>query len=365
MKLVCEKDRLKVRSTGALSARQMAGIIGMLESSAVIFRYDMGRRRDAGRRLKFGTVQMATILLFMEAKKLTFEGLREMAGKRGGQVVLKNLGMPVGPDGRYVLPSDGWLSEFRNHAYPEIRAELEAEIRRAVMERYEGVPKVITVDSTPLEASRYSEWADFNPHYRIRMGKAHIVMVNGVPIASVITNGNAGDNPGLLRLLGCFDGTRLRDARFLSDGGYASHESYLGVFRATGLVMSSNTGSNGRIHADAEWRNVVRRYNRLSRFEGFVPAKRATPGFVLRFLAAHGEAELAGWALRNLDIHRPEAVRAADAKARHVCETVHRAMKRWVDLDVRGLWRRYAGVRCCFRILVCTLLCLAFRAYDC
>ena len=364
MQLVAENERIGTRSTGRLSARKLSPVIRMLETSAVIRDHDRRRRDGAGRKLKFSTLELVVLLFYMEVKQLTFDGLRELLEGRGGQRILANLGMHRGPDGRYALPSDGWLSEFRNHEYPLIRLELEREIRDSVLERYRGERKVITVDSTPLEGSRYSPWA-YNPHYEIRMAKAHMVMVNGIPVISSFTDGNGYDNNEFLALLDRFDGARIRDARFVSDGGYCSRETYLKTFLRTGCLMSSNIRSDASIHKDALWGNVLRRYGRLYREHGFVPTAWTTPGFIINFLAEHGEGKLAGWALRNLDVMRPDAVHREDARARHVCETVHHAMKRWVSFDVRGLWRKYAEVRNYFRILVCTLLCILFKAYDC
>ncbi|RXG33371.1 transposase, IS4, partial [Methanohalophilus sp. WG1-DM] len=34
----------------------------------------------------------------------------------------------------------------------------------------------VKTDSTPLEASRYDRYADYNPHYKCKMDKAHITM---------------------------------------------------------------------------------------------------------------------------------------------------------------------------------------------
>lgn len=36
--------------------------------------------------------------------------------------------------------------------------------------------------STPLEASRYDEHADYNSHYACKMDKAHITMIGTYPI---------------------------------------------------------------------------------------------------------------------------------------------------------------------------------------
>ena len=38
------------------------------------------------------------------------------------------------------------------------------------------------LDSTPLEASRYDFFSDFNPYYGCKMDKAHITMIGTFPI---------------------------------------------------------------------------------------------------------------------------------------------------------------------------------------
>ena len=49
------------------------------------------------------------------------------------------------------------------------------------------------IDSTPLEASRYSPYAFFHPHYGIRMSKAHIFSACGLPIYLMFSEGNEDD----------------------------------------------------------------------------------------------------------------------------------------------------------------------------
>ena len=355
-------ERVEVRSTGRLSAKGLHPLIGMLESSEVLSRFDRNRERD-NRRMKFTAPQMMTVILYMEIKKLTFESLGEKLDGRGGQVVLKNLRMPRGPDGRYMRPSDAWISQFRNHEFMYFCRELEREISELVKSQSGGIRMVITGDSTPMEASRYSEWADFNPHYRIKMAKDHIVMINGVPLMHRITNGNRADNPEMRRLVEGFDGTRL-NGLFLLDGSYDSWETYIDIYQRTGIVMSGNAGRNGVFHKEATWDRVLRRYNRLNKEPNFKPSSTATPDFIIRFLANHGERELAGWFLRNLDLARGRTIHSEHARIRHVCETVHRAMKRWLNFDVRGIHRRYVGAHTRQKTMFCQLLCMLFKPYE-
>ena len=319
-------------------------------------------RKPGCRELKFTAVQMMTMVFYVEIKKLDVPGYIETFSGRGSQIILRNLGMPKDGRGRYIAPSVGWLSDFRNKEWRKFRKALEEETREAVLAMSEKT--VYTVDSTPVEASRYSAWADFNPHYRIRMAKAHIVMVDGIPAYHRVTNGNKGDNPEFLKILDEMGTGSVPSAAIHADGGYDSAETYTKVFLSTGKVMRGNPGCNAVFHKEYGWDNMLRRYARLHREDGFVPTPQVSRGFVLRFLAGHGQDEAVGWFLRNLDICRGSKARADGARRRHVCETVHHGMKRWVDLTVRGLCRRYVGTRVSLRIFVCTILCVLFKPYS-
>lgn len=359
-----DKHVFEIRSTGRITAKKMQPFIDILRSSEILDRYDRIRSRDKGY-LKFDSVCMMTIVSFIEMKKLTFAQYRSMIAGAGGQRILKNLGMPIGSDGRYMSPSDGWISQFRNHEYKFFKNELNDELQQSILKRFrEGDASItLTVDSTPLEASRYSDWADFNVHYGIRMAKSHIVMISGHPLFNMFTNGNKGDCPEFIEMLQRYDTVPLKNARFLSDGAYASHEAYLEVFLKTGTVMSSNIREDGIFHEEATYPKLVGLYNKLFREPDFKPLKQITPEHMLRYLASHGQGEKVGWFLRNLDLMRGDRIHRQDALDRHVCETMHHAMKRWVNFDVRGLQRKFAAVRTELRLFVCTILSFIFKPY--
>lgn len=357
------EQRVKIRSTGRLSAKKMLPLREMLESSQTLYDYDRQRARPYGE-LKFSAVDMMIICLFMEIKKLTFEGLTEALDGRGGQVVLKNLGMPKGKNGRFQRPSNAWISTFRNHDYMYFRHELDRELRDTVLPKGRKNHVLLTCDSTPAEASRYSKWAQYNVHYEVRMCKVHIIMADGVPLVWDVTNGNASDNPEFRKLLKRLDGARMTDSYMLTDGGYDSFESYADVYSSTGLVMSSNNGVNAVFHEEATWNKLLRLYNGMSKETDFKPSKYVSKDYILKFLMRHGHRERVGWFLRNLDMRRGKEIHREHARRRHVCETVHRAMKRWLNFDVRGLWRKYAGRRLMLKMVFCTMLCMFFQPYD-
>ncbi len=216
-------------------------------------------------------------------------------------------------NGRYIRPSNEWITDFGNHDRAYFRHELRVEVTELVTSRNSGYT-IYTYDSTPLEANRYSEWADYNVHYGINMVKEHIVMKDGKPLLFTIANDNKGDNPDLKKLL---EGTN----------SYDSHKAYVNVYLKTGLVMSGNPGLDAVIHKEAPWENVVKRCSRLHRFNGFESISVTTLDFIIRFLAKHGEREIAGWFLQNLDIMRRKSIHAEYTRLRHLCETMHRARR--------------------------------------
>lgn len=98
--------------------------------------------------------------------------------------------------------------------------------------------------------------------------------------------------------------------------------------------------------------------------DGYDPYRKGDMDFMLRFLCRHGREELVGKHLRDRSMRMNEA--EADGMARnvrHVCETMHRAMKRWVDFSIFRLVRRTKEARIRCRFLCLQLLSLLFRGY--
>lgn len=188
-------------------------------------------------------------------------------------------------------------------------------------------------------------------------------MVNGIPLYWTLTNGAKGDNPEFRRMLAEMDDAAIPQAEIHADGGYDSWETYSDVFLRTGKVMAGNPGCDAVLHPEYGWKNLLRRYNGLHRERGFIPSGNAQPAFIIRFLANHGHKEAAGMFLRNLDLVRGKKARAENARRRHICETVHHGMKRWVDFTVRGLHSRHVGAGIFLKLFVCTLLCVLFPPY--
>lgn len=367
MLLTQQYSYVQRRSTATLSVKGFGRIVDLINDSETVRTY--GRQHEPKRGRKFPIAAMVSLLVYGECKGLGPHELEEHLEARGGPHVMDVLGFNRGKDGRFLAPKHSWISWFKNNVFSEFRDGLEAEISEKVLQRArEEGGLVFTADSTPLEASRYSKWADYNGHHRICMAKAHLIMVNGRVLDFLFTNGNCGDNPAFLRLLERMDLADVRNGKmracFLADGAYDSAAAYAAVYKATGLVLNTNVGVDAVLHEEGEWENLVRRYQRHRKDEGYRCASDCTKDRIIRFLINHDDSERAGWCLRNMDMKRPSKMRKEMAKGRHICETAHHGMKRWVDHTVRGLHSRYIGHSLALKTMTCQLLSLIFRPYT-
>ncbi|RZB29414.1 MAG: hypothetical protein AEth_01231 [Candidatus Argoarchaeum ethanivorans] len=90
--------------------------------------------------------------------------------------------------------------------------------------------KEAKLDSTPLEASRYSKHSDFNPHYNCKMDKAHITMIGTYPVFMTYTNGLAGDFISLTSHIDDFLRMKAEIDEYRLDGSYDSFLNHAAIW---------------------------------------------------------------------------------------------------------------------------------------
>ncbi|MBR2093275.1 MAG: hypothetical protein IJ904_04430 [Candidatus Methanomethylophilaceae archaeon] len=120
-----------------------------------------------------------------------------------------------------------------------------------------------------------------------------------------------------------------------SDGAYPAFYNYAEVFCKLGVVMASNTSTSSVVHVDRSIGYIRGLYS--SKWRDSEYRSKASPRYMLNMLCRKEDAEKVGQFLRNLDMGRGREIAARYAKDRHVCEMVRRAMKRWMNFDVRRL----------------------------
>jgi len=96
--------------------------------------------------------------------------------------------------GNFVIPSASNVHDF---AYNRLRLDGFTRIMQLIgaiacqnIQNGRGM-----VDSTPIEASRYDNYAKFNPHYFCKMFKMHIFHLDEFPLYEIFSEGNDPDAP--------------------------------------------------------------------------------------------------------------------------------------------------------------------------
>lgn len=107
------------------------------------------------------------------------------------------------------------------------------------------------VDSTPLEASRYSPYATFNPHYKMWMAKAHIVSTAGYPLFMIFSEGAEDDGKYGHLLVNEVKKMNPEFKSFLCDGGYDSFLMYAEIFGELGARPIIRIRDTAVIHPEA------------------------------------------------------------------------------------------------------------------
>ncbi|CAJ0596548.1 unnamed protein product [Cylicocyclus nassatus] len=122
--------------------------------------------------------------------------------------------------------------------------------------------KNLIVDSTPLEASRYSD-ANFNSHYKIFMSKAHIVSFCGYPLYMRYSNGNDNDAPFGRELIRHISEMKPEAKYFLADGGYDNKQMYADIVQLLHTTPIISFREDAVIDKYAEPDAIDRRINKL------------------------------------------------------------------------------------------------------
>ncbi len=366
-----EDDRIQDRRLIGNLPRILATIRGMLESSEVIARAQMERDRRSKRQY-YSVIDLFLSYVVMLALGMGYDEVRHQLQ----DAYCEAIGLPRDPNGEWRRPSGSTICEFRRDVVDRISDELSMEIAVAMMDRVDVVRRgqgyiVVSIDSTPAQASRYDFDAEYNGHYRIRMDKMHIIMIDGHPLFMVPTDGNVGDNVPARELLARFGEAMSRtglegdDLKLMADGAYDSFRTFVDAYSILGLRLRCRIRDDAVIHEEASWPAVQARYCGMHRERGYDPHRKNDEAFVLHFLERHGERELVGMYLRDRELERmrgqiSDGVRDTD---RSVCEVVHHSMKAWIDCSTVKIRHRTRHIVLKSRFLVVQLLSLAFKGY--
>jgi len=351
MLLFSDVSRIEARSTKELSIDELSLLRAELDTSKAIAEAEKDRRPKRGG-VVYPIVSLILLAMLKEIRGQTYNG------------VLKDLdNHDLICLGLKKRPSVGTLCHFMTRVLPKYCDSIGDEISEAVLKVMDI--RIFTIDSTPLEAGRYNYDAKFNPHYEIRMDKSHILMASGFPLKQIHTDGLAEDCPRARLLVDRMRGIgydRREGDILLTDGAYDNFVLYADVWMATGTVMACNHAVNARFHADVDDARILKEFNSLRGVNGYDPEMKHDMDSVLRFLCQNGRREIVGIYLRNISMLNSEEYDGKDTR-RQVCESAHRAFKRWMQFDIRGLRKATRKVRIKCRFLFLQLLSTLFKGY--
>ena len=229
------------------------------------------------------------------------------------------------------IPSPATLHHFVKYRLGEDGLD---EIMFKIGKKISKTTKIIDAktDSTPLEASRYDKYADYNPHYNCKMDKAHITMIGTLPIYMTHTKGTAHDSPELKKHIDALVKMEVDIDTYALDGGYDSFRNHADIWYKLNAKPVIAYSSDSKIHCEGTVERVDHWVNKMWKLGGSVHMRY---GEKLRFLYENGREKQVGMHLRNSNIE--DEGFDDNYSLRGECERVHNHIKRTMKFDIRGI----------------------------
>ncbi|RZB32827.1 MAG: hypothetical protein SRB1_01269 [Desulfobacteraceae bacterium Eth-SRB1] len=155
------------------------------------------------------------------------------------------------------------------------------------------------LDSTPLEASRYDQHSDFNPHYGCKMDKAHITMIGTYPVFMTYTNGLAGDSISLTSHIADLLRMKAEIDEYRLDGSYDSFLNHAAIWYRLKAKPLISLPVDAVINKEGELGRINHWANKMWKFGG---SKHTKINKKLKFLYKNGRQEQVGMYLRNQNL---------------------------------------------------------------
>lgn len=231
----------------------------------------------------------------------------------------------------YVIPARSTLHHFVKYRLKEEGFERLMEIVGTMICRESGVGVGI-IDSTPLEASRYDNYAEFNPHYNCKMDKAHIFHIDDIPVFCCYSGGTESDSKYAFSMIKGVEQMDPKISGVFADGGYDSFQTHADIHQVLRVRPYIDFRDNAVINEEGEEERIDHWVNKLWKKGGLV---HATLSQKLEFLYKNGRQEQVGMYLRNQNLRDPTF--RAVYKKRGDCERTHNNLKSTVKFDVRKL----------------------------
>ena len=134
------------------------------------------------------------------------------------------------------------------------------------------------MDSTPLEASRYDKYSDYNPHYGCKMDKAHITMIGTYPVFMTYTGGVYGDSPQLPDHIDALLEMGANIDEFYLDGSYDSFKNHADIWYKINAKPMISLSKDAVINKEGNLKRVNHWTNKMWKLGGSKCIKIEYPG---------------------------------------------------------------------------------------
>ncbi len=237
----------------------------------------------------------------------------------------------VNDGGNISLPTGSTLHHFVKY---RLGTDGLQHIMRMIAERIIGLTKArdLKTDSTPLEASRYDKYSDYNPHYGCKMDKAHITMIGVFPLCMTYTNGLAGDSPELDKHIDFLKNLNVDIDSYALDSGCDSFENHADIWHYLKVKPTIPPKCNAVISIEGTIERINHWVNKLWKKGGSIHMPITKK---LELLYDNGRRKQVGMYLRNemmADEKFEEKI-----KTRQPIERSNRHIKGRVTFDVRKI----------------------------
>ena len=255
----------------------------------------------------------------------------------------------------YSLPSGTTLHHFIKYRLGEDGVEeLMFRIGKKIAQHLHDEECAI-IDSTPLNASIHSTCCLFNPHYKIKMDKAHILSLGDYPLFMIHSKGTQNDMVNGKYLLEIGQLMHLEPKYALLDKGYDSIEMHTRVFEKLHAKPIIQLRNNAVKAERATEENVNKWVNKFWRQGG---NEARTFDEKLLFLAGTTKRSIVGKYLRNESFEHWGEVEER-YKNRTACERKHSQIKKIVKFDVIGYRSETRGLYVSLNFIAFQIMTLA------
>lgn len=235
-------------------------------------------------------------------------------------------------DANYDIPAPSTLHHFMKYRLgTEGLQNLMMLIASEIM-KYLKDEKNALVDSTPLAGAPHSEACRFNPHYNMKMDKAHILHLGNYPLFMLHSNGVENDMKYGRELIEIAHIIGIKPERVLMDKGYDSYEMHTLIFEkldATPIIQLRVSAVIAKVASDDKIKFWCNKYWK----KGGNNCK--TIREKLHFLTKTDKRDLVGQYLRNYNLEHKEENEEFYRK-RSDCERKNAHIKQTVKFDVVG-----------------------------